>query len=94
MIKLFIKLNDDNATFEIILKKGDKTQAWLKGSYKKDLSDKLIAGLDKIFSRAKLKKSDNFRAYLLSNASSFISNLIGNSITDTLNWAYKTGSPA
>lgn len=92
MIKLFIKLNDDNATFEIILKKGDKISARLKGSHKKDLADKLIAGLDKIFSRAKLKKSDNFRIYLLSGAGSFVSNLIGNSITETLNWAHKTGS--
>lgn len=94
MTKLFIKLNDDNATFEIMLKKGDKTSARLGGSYKKDLADKLIAGLDKIFSRAKLKKSDNFGIYLLSRAGSFVSNLIGNSITETLNWAHKTGSPA
>lgn len=91
MIKLFIKLNNDNATFEIALKKGNKTPARLKGAYERDLADKLLAGLDKIFSRAKLKKSDNFRIYFLSGAGSFVSNLIGNSITDTLNWASKAG---
>ncbi len=87
MIKVFIKLGNDNATFEIVVKKAGKTLARVKGLYKRDLTDKLIAGLDKIFSRAKLKKSDNFRAYLVSGSSSFISNLIGNSVTDTLNFA-------
>ncbi len=45
MIKLYIKLNDSDLSFEIIAKQGKEILNTVRGNYEKDLADKLIKGI-------------------------------------------------
>jgi len=85
MIKLFIKINDSDLTFEIIAKRGRVVLEKVKGGYKRDLADKIIKGLDKILACVSIRKRDNFRAYYDSSSKSFVSNLIVNSVVSVFN---------
>lgn len=89
MIKLFIKLNDKDLSFDIAAKRGNTVLSKTKGHYDRDLADKLIYGLDKNLAYVKLKKREYFRAYYEQESHSFVSNLIGNSVTNIFNWLQK-----
>lgn len=45
MIKLYIKLNDSEQSFEIAAKRGREILGAARGNYQKDLADKLIQGI-------------------------------------------------
>ncbi len=62
MIKLFIKLNDSDQSFEIAAKRGGNILSAVKGNYQKDLADKLILGIsdltEQISSQQALKQKN------------------------------------
>jgi pyruvate-formate lyase-activating enzyme len=89
MVKIFIKLNDSDSSFEIVAKKGSKVLGESKGVYDKDLADKIIRGLDKILAYVKIEKRNIFRAYYDSQSKSFVSNLMVNSVVNAFNWLQK-----
>lgn len=86
MIKLYIKLNDPDLSFTIFAKRGKEALGAISGTYKRDLADKIIKGLDKILTCVNIGKRDNFRAYYDSGSKSFVSSLIVNSVVSVFNW--------
>ncbi|MBU4141371.1 hypothetical protein KKE99_00665 [Patescibacteria group bacterium] len=86
MLKLFVKLDKDMKTLEVSAQRGKEILNTVKDSYQKDLSDKIIKGLDKNLGYVKLKKQEKIRGYFISESSSFVSNLIGNSVVSVFNW--------
>lgn len=89
MLKLFVKLDKDMKTLEVSAQRGKEILNTVKDSYQKDLSDKIINGLDKNLICVKLKKQEEIRGFFISESESFVSNLIGNSVVSVFNWLQK-----
>jgi len=89
MLKLFVKLDKDMKTLEVLAQRGREILNTTKDSYQKDLADKVIQGLDKNLACVRLKKQEQIRSYLMSESESFVSNLIGNSVVSVFNWLEK-----
>lgn len=89
MLKFSVKLNKDMKTIEVFAQKGKEILKTTKCIYDKDLSDKIIQGLDKNLGYVKLKKSEQARGFFISETKSFVSNLIGNSVVSVFNWLQK-----
>jgi len=89
MLKLFVKLNKDMKTLEVSAQRGKEILNKTRDSYQKDLSDKIIFGLDKNLACVRLKKQEQIRSYLMSESESFVSNLIGNSVVGVFNWLHR-----
>jgi hypothetical protein len=86
MLKLIVKLDKDMSTIEVSTQRGKETLYKSKDSYQKDLSDKIIQGLDKNLESVRIKKQERIRGYFISESTSFVSNLIGNSVVSVFNW--------
>lgn len=86
MLKLLVKLDQDMSTIEVSAQRGKEILNIVKDSYQKDLSDKIIQGLDKNLGCVRLKKQERIRSYFISESKSFVSNLIGNSVVSVFNW--------
>lgn len=91
MLKLLVKLDKDMETIEVSAQRGKEILNAVKDAYQKDLSDKIIQGLDKNLSRLKIKKQEPVRGYLISESKSFVTNLIGNTVIGVFNWLEKKG---
>lgn len=89
MLKLLVKLDKDMKTLEVSSQRGKEILNTVKDCYQKDLSDKIIHGLDKNLACVRLKKQEQIRGYFVSESSSFVSNLIGNSVVSVFNWLEK-----
>lgn len=89
MIKFLVKLDKDMESIEVSAYKGKEVLYAEKDKYKKDLSDKIIHGLEKNLSRVKIKKGEQIRCYLDFESKSFVTNLIGNSVIGIFNWLQK-----
>ncbi len=89
MLKLLVKLDKEMKTLEVSAQRGRETLNTIKDIYQKDLSDKIIQGIDKNLGCVKLKKLEQIRGYFISESSSFVSNLIGNSVISVFNWMRK-----
>lgn len=89
MLKLLVKLDQDMSTIEVSAQRGEKVLNTAKDSYRKDLSDKIIQGLDKNLGCVRLKKRERIRSYFISDSKSFVSNLIGNSVVSVFNWLHE-----
>ena len=89
MLKLLVKLDKDMSTIEVSGQRGKKILNVSKDTYEKDLSDKIIQGIDKNLDCVKLKKQEQIRGYFISESTSFVSNLIGNSVISVFNWIEK-----
>lgn len=89
MLKFIVKLDKDMKTLEVSAQRGKEILHKTKDSYQKDLSDKIIQGLDKNLAYVRLKKQEQIRSYLMSESESFVSNLIGNSVVSVFNWLEK-----
>jgi len=89
MLKLLVKLDKDMSTVEVSAQRGEKVLNTAKDSYRKDLSDKIIQGLDKNLGCVRLKKRERIRSYFISDSKSFVSNLIGNSVVSVFNWLHE-----
>ncbi len=76
-------------TIEVSGQRGKDVLSITRDVYQKDLSDKIIQGLDKNLSCVKLKKQEPVRGFFISESESFVSNLIGNSIIGVFNWLQK-----
>lgn len=89
MLKLLVKLDKDMKTIEVSSQRGKEILNTIKNSYEKDLADKIINGLDKNLGCVRIKKPEQVRGYFISESSSFVSNLIGNSVISVFNWMRK-----
>jgi len=89
MLKLLVKLDKDMSTIEVSTQRGKETLNTIKDTYQKDLSDKIIQGLDKNLISVRIKKQERIRGYFDSESESFVSNLIGNSVVSVFNWLQK-----
>ncbi|MDP3057501.1 MAG: hypothetical protein Q8N37_03210 [bacterium] len=89
MLKLLVKLDKDMKTLEVSAQRGKEILNTVKDTYQKDLSDKIINGLDKNLAYVRLKKQERIRSYFISESESFVSNLIGNSVVSVVNWLEK-----
>lgn len=89
MLKLIVKLDKDMSTIEVSAHRGKEILHTFKDSYQKDLSDKMIQGLDKNLESVRIKKQERIRGYFISESTSFVSNLIGNSVVSVFNWMQK-----
>lgn len=89
MLKLFVKLDKDMSTIEVSAQRGKETLNKTKDTYQKDLSDKIIQGLDKNLESVRIKKQERIRGYFISESTSFVSNLIGNSVVSVFNWLHR-----
>lgn len=76
-------------TIEVSAQRGKEVLNTVKNSYEKDLTDRIINGLDKNLVCVRLKKQERIRGYFISESSSFVSNLIGNSVVSVFNWMRK-----
>lgn len=86
MLKLTVKLDKNMETIEVSAQRGKEILSSTKDSYQKDLSDKIIQGLDKNLISVRIKKQERIRGYFDSESTSFVSNLIGNSVVSVFNW--------
>ena len=89
MLKLLVKLDKNMETIEVSACRGKEILNTTKDTYQKDLSDKIILGLDKNLKSVNRKKQERMRASLKSESESFVSNLIGDSVVGVFNWLNK-----